>query len=1343
MLNLEANKTTCILSNLGYKQALKINPGNPLKSLLKTPFNYLNNLEKQNVVTNSPYSSNRSKYSIIRTISKKHTQYYCVEKVDLPAIACILYNDKNKENYTSVEEVLDVSQPFIFHIDIEFKKDVPENMIQYTEPIIQTLKEIVESVYGIEQFSPKVILTGSTDVDQKHHIVVSNLVICNGDSYSKLMSQLTEQLIIKLGKNPIYDQRYTGYKQTKHNKFMNLRLLGATKNGIRKKEIKYSNYEINKVDDVILTTLGLNDPLECRRLGKTVLPYKILPEDEKKVANTREDIVYEEGENVHGIPTKTLDEAFLSLKNYSKGADYQQWINLCWAVYNHYSDTNHAIDVIHKVSEYHDTYNYNVTEKLINSITARKQSFINALPVWLKIEGELDMRKIILQYIHAGTQDEVNCNVDIVGIFVSDITLLDSICDNINPVKIKQKDIDLLKVIIALKEYNKLASQNYNSLDYWNDSHKKYKCNNDITEMFNVISEYDNISVLEVVKIILEASQASNNAKHNRLLNQILLAQFPAPTTQQLCTKYLQSITKTKGDKPLEYKDVIPSENISTYLSDIVKPYSNDKKIEYVRSAPNTQKSFSLKQYIHKNKGKSVLIVLGGRALCSSLSNSFKETDYNTGEMYDLGFDLYSEMKTGPLTSNRLICEYESLHRVSRAKYDIVVCDEIASIYNNTISSTTNGTNLTSNFNNMEHYISHSNKVLFMSADISPELIRDVNSAFGLDIYKQECYLQNNMHNPMHKYSCRVDTRKKLTVYFEIEDRLKKGEKISISSTCKKTLNKLQSFLSIDTGKMYLYSGDVSDDDKKTILQEKDGVNSRIYTQLFMYTPAITVGVDFNRENHFDVHYHFSDTKSLSAENQVQLLRRVRHLKSKEYIIVISAWNPMCLNKTFTTNQATQERICDKLNKKSVIEDEILESEELCNIQLKQMSNSFGIASLSPSNEKRITTLDYSKYLVKIYVQSQTSASNKRQFLHLLMVNELFKTFEDRISFLNDEKDDFGGDIDDDDNKDKKAEFDESNKNSLEIHNEKLNYYYEKIVETIQYRIDTVTDHDSRKTLISQLITAFEFDVDDSKDDKMVAYERCRSLYPLYHCNTNILRDINVDLLVSLGKVELKFTRWLLSDKKVSEIYLEDVVKIDPDIISSDIEQNRLNFDKYFVMKHLLDDIGLDLDFDKSNKFVIDEGNISGQNLHYIKEIEKYKGVVLTKELLSNIKTTLKNSMGIFGATKTLSSDTQVIYALNTIIGKFMGMKLVGKKREARIDGKRTTSYTYSLVLNENIKPILKYVSNDEADSLENKEQKPKPVEKRITTSKKDKIIPKIVHRRGPRIVHRKTVSVC
>jgi hypothetical protein len=254
-------------------------------------------------------------------------------------------------------------------------------------------------------------------------------------------------------------------------------------------------------------------------------------------------------------------------------------------------------------------------------------------------------------------------------------------------------------------------------------------------------------------------------------------------------------------------------------------------------------------------------------------------------------FALYSDIK-GELSQNRLIVQVESLWRcvLSSEPPDLLILDECESIFEQFDSGLLK--NFQQCFAVFQYLLKYSKRVILMDANISDRSFRILEKMRNVGIDNNQSvennaiiYHHNTNKNAVHdNYYLTGDKAKWLSLLI---DRAK-NHKIAIpvsSLSDGKTIYELLKTKYADKN-IKIYSSETSFSEKRDHFAKVD--EYWVEYDILIYTPTITAGVSFEMK-HFDYVMGYFIDQSCQVESCIQMIGRIRDVKSHCIIVYISA----------------------------------------------------------------------------------------------------------------------------------------------------------------------------------------------------------------------------------------------------------------------------------------------------------------------------------------------------------------------------------------------------------------------------------------------------------------------
>ncbi|KAF9969243.1 hypothetical protein BGZ73_008505 [Actinomortierella ambigua] len=234
-----------------------------------------------------------------------------------------------------------------------------------------------------------------------------------------------------------------------------------------------------------------------------------------------------------------------------------------------------------------------------------------------------------------------------------------------------------------------------------------------------------------------------------------------------------------------------------------------------------------------------------------------------------LGFKNYQDIPSGVIACDRLVVQAESLCRLDPHFYTentILILDEISSLIKQMCSDKTMGNRHDLNMQFFELLIKEATRVIGLDADVcngDVDIMKSLRSDFLI--------INNTFQHQKDDKVVLFDSKGKLIT--EAQELLQAGKRLWISSTMSADCTEALDAILIEAG----FKGDV--------------------------------GVDYNVKDHVDyVIGIFSTHSEVDVETSIQMMRRVRHNKSKTYLVYVDA----ATNNLPTTTQGIKDWICNQ-----------------------------------------------------------------------------------------------------------------------------------------------------------------------------------------------------------------------------------------------------------------------------------------------------------------------------------------------------------------------------------------------------------------------------------------------
>lgn len=290
----------------------------------------------------------------------------------------------------------------------------------------------------------------------------------------------------------------------------------------------------------------------------------------------------------------------------------------------------------------------------------------------------------------------------------------------------------------------------------------------------------------------------------------------------------------------------------------------NQKLVEYVN------KYFNDTDYYTNN----IILVSFRQTFSKEVQNKFK------------GFVLYNEV-SGELNDSRVIIQVESLHRITigagKHRPDLLILDECESIFDQFDSGLHK--KFAESWAVFKWLMAYSSHLVCMDANLSNrtyEIISRMRSKFLPTI---------NYH--FNSYQNATDDTYNITVnksewYLDLYNSLGSGNKIAVAiSSLTEAKVLYEGIMSkYPTLKIGFYSSKTPMSEKKLHFSNVDEYWSCY--DVLIYTPTVSAGISFEKPHYDKLYAYFTDS-SCHAEVCIQMIGRIRNLKSKNYVVCIDS----------------------------------------------------------------------------------------------------------------------------------------------------------------------------------------------------------------------------------------------------------------------------------------------------------------------------------------------------------------------------------------------------------------------------------------------------------------------
>ena len=325
-----------------------------------------------------------------------------------------------------------------------------------------------------------------------------------------------------------------------------------------------------------------------------------------------------------------------------------------------------------------------------------------------------------------------------------------------------------------------------------------------------------------------------------------------------------------------------PEVDYKLHTSDYVLPSVLDcpQKVCCIAAGYGRGKTTATISYLRDLQDKAPLIldrplrILCVTPKCSLGYGLYKKYSDELGDM--------SHYMDSNLTRNedKVIVQYESLHHYNKAEpYDIIVLDELRELVGSMTSIPTNGDNLNTNLKLLELFMKSAQKVIVTDDDLESD---GAVAAYLQAIFDQS-EISVNRFSVKGTRSIRFTTSQTL-FHSEVVAALadKKGI-VPIACQYKKSAEAWSKTFPDNVVKTM--TGSSSDGEKREMSDINEALEG---TELFVFSPTITVGVDHTRQtNKVFIDATGSSLRGCPARTLFQMAGRFRNFSDKEIVVLI------------------------------------------------------------------------------------------------------------------------------------------------------------------------------------------------------------------------------------------------------------------------------------------------------------------------------------------------------------------------------------------------------------------------------------------------------------------------
>lgn len=366
-------------------------------------------------------------------------------------------------------------------------------------------------------------------------------------------------------------------------------------------------------------------------------------------------------------------------------------------------------------------------------------------------------------------------------------------------------------------------------------------------------------------------------------------------TTQKTMDNIVSEYPERKLIISQSYKEInsryVPIKEMKKFL---------EGKLCGIQSEKGTGKTTSLFKYLFEEGNlsleDSVLFISSRRTFGIKL----------LGDIKKFGFKLYSEVKESYIDHDKMICQIDSLLRLSHDKFKYIIIDECESLMRYMTSSHfTKNMKAQSIVSSFECKIQEAEKVIFMDADLSDRSINYFKTLMNVE--SKDINIILNKFQPYNEYT--ISHMGMATWLKVLMDKIEANKKIVIpmaSNNQAKDLKRLIESRCPDIKTLLIHS-ETSDADK---MDQVLNVNQKWSSyNVVIYTPSVCMGISFDEE-YFDHIFAYGCENSLGSQEFCQMLHRVRSPKEKTIYLALDRYCEYEADRHNLSIEKVSELVC-------------------------------------------------------------------------------------------------------------------------------------------------------------------------------------------------------------------------------------------------------------------------------------------------------------------------------------------------------------------------------------------------------------------------------------------------
>ena len=461
-------------------------------------------------------------------------------------------------------------------------------------------------------------------------------------------------------------------------------------------------------------------------------------------------------------------------------------------------------------------------------------------------------------------------NIDIEKI-LNDLPI--EVCDNYQ---------SWIRVGMILKNTsNKCGVDLFDIFNKWSVKSKKYKGKDDVQKHWKSLKGN---TKLGIGSLIYDAKKQGVEGifKNEKKSNEQIVNEYPK--------KEIQLTIKT-NTRILNQRYLTP---------DLMTEYFKSRLLA-IQSEKGTGKTSNLIEAYFKNglitEDMNILLISSRRTFGAKL----------LGDLGKYGFKLYSDFEDQYISHNKIICQIDSLMRLDRSRYNIIIVDECESLARYMTSQHFTKNNKASMIINMyESYLNSSDNVYILDADLSDRCVNYYQRVMNLK--DDEMSLIVNEFKLYEDY--RVNYMRFNDWINQIMNDIDQNRRLVIAMASNAKGKDLRDTIieKFPLKKVLFLNREVDDKEKINIVSHVDEQWSRY--DIVIYTPSVCMGISFDKTNHFDALYAYGCEGSLGSQEFCQMIHRVRHPKSKLLYLTFDKYEEFKEENRISYEQA-EELICN------------------------------------------------------------------------------------------------------------------------------------------------------------------------------------------------------------------------------------------------------------------------------------------------------------------------------------------------------------------------------------------------------------------------------------------------